>query len=862
MRIYRALLHLYPASFRAEYGDEICAILWRSRREISGPFAVAVFWLGALAEIVVNAAAVHWDILRQDLRYAARSLGRARGFALTTIVLVALGVGANTAAFSVTDFVLVRPLPYPDAASLVRLWERKPGYPEMELSPPNYRDWKRLTHSFAGMGFFFTNGVNLVARGEPERVEGAIVSADLLPTLDIQPAIGRGFTSADEREGASGVVILSHGLWKSAFAGDAGVLGKPVTIDDRPAIVVGVMPASFSFPSRDTELWLPAQLPTEALLDRNDNILEVVARLKPGVTLAAARSELDLVAEQLRQQYPKENEHSFARVNGFRDELSQQSRLLLLALTGASLCVLLIVCANIANLLLARALGRRKEIAVRTAIGAGRERLIRQLGTESLVLTILGGSAGVLLAVAIVPLLGSLVPAAFPAADVPSVDTRTLLFALILTAATGMLFGLAPVLRTSRGADFSGLHDDVRSGGGRKERLRSLLVVAEVVASVVLLISSGLLLRAMWSVQSRDPGFRTDNVLTLRTALPFPRYEEPARRAAFYSRVLTDVRALPGVANAAYTSGLPMVWGGGIWGVGIGGDDLNDRTGNRTASLRFVTPGFFATMGIPLRMGRDVAETDTDKTALVAVVSESFVRRYWPDQDPLGRHFKFAMSDRMVVGVVGDVRVRGLERQSEPQAYLPYTQQVADQLPGYAPKDLAIKASAAPDQLIPAIRAIIRRADPQQPISDVRPMSDIVEANTASRAIQLRMLVAFAAIAFLLAGIGIHGLLSFTVSQRTPEIGVRMALGAQRSDILAMILKRSALLTAAGIIPGVALAYAAGRGLRALLAGIAPGDPATFAMSVLLIVLVALAGTLLPTLRALHVDAMRAIRTE
>jgi putative ABC transport system permease protein len=862
MRLYRALLHAYPASFRKEYGEEMCAIFRQRRHDASGPLTVAGLWIAAVFEVAGNAAVVHWEILRQDLRYGVRTLSRARGFALTTILLVAIGVGANTAAFSVTDFVLVRPLPYPDSARLVRVWQQETGgYASMEFSPPNYRDWRRLATSFERTGAFATSAVNLVARGEPERVDMAIVTGDLLPALGVQPALGRLFTEADDRDGAPATLILSDGLWRRAFGADPSIVGTTVTLDDGAYTIVGVMPAHFSFPTRDEEMWLPARLPAEAFEDRNNNFLEVVGRLKPGVTLASANAETSVIASRLRQQYPKENEHTGMRVNSFRDELSQQSRLLLIALSAAALCVLLIACANIANLLLVRALGRRREMAVRTAIGAGRERLIRQLATESLLLALAGGVMGMLLAAIAMPLLATLVPASFPSADTPSMDVRTMGFALGLTAITGVIFGLAPILRSSGEVDPSGLREDARSGGGRKERLRSALVVAEVVASLVLLISSGLLMRAIWNVQSRDPGFRAEGVLTLETALPMPRYTETARRTAFYSRVLTGVQAIPGVSHAAYISSVPMVWRGGIWPVGIDGD-LQERLAGHTASLRFTTPGFFATMGIPVRSGRDVSESDTADGPAVAVVSESFVRHYFPDKEPLGRHFKFAFQDRMVVGVVGDVRVRGLERESEPQVYVPYKQAPDNTLVFYAPKMLAIKASVPFEQLVPQVRAIVRQADPQQPISAIRPMPEIVAGDTASRAVQLRVLGVFAAMAILLAGVGIHGLLSFTVSQRTPEIGVRMALGAQRRDILAMILKRGAILTGLGLVPGLALAYAAGRSIQALLAGVAPADPLTFGAAILMTIGMAMAGTLLPTLRALRVDAARAMRDQ
>ena len=532
-----------------------------------------------------------------------------------------------------------------------------------------------------------------------------------------------------------------------------------------------------------------------------------------------------------------------------------------LALSGAAVCVLLIVCANLANLLLARALGRRQELAARAALGAGRERLVRQLATESLVLATLGGALGVLLATAIVPMLWRLVPASMPTLATPGVDLRVLAFAAALTIVTALTFGLAPLLHSTAGVDVTGLREGARAVGGSKERLRSALVVAEVVASIVLLVVTGLLVRALWTVQARDPGFRAEGVLTLQTALPIPKYAATARRAEFYTRVLGQVRTLPGVANAAYISSVPMVWRGGIWPVGLHGEELQRRD-NNTASMRYTTPGFFSTMRIPVVAGRDVSEADTLSSPPVAVVSQSLVDRYWPGEDPIGRRFNFAFKDRTIVGVVGNVRVRGLERNSEPQVYLPYRQVDDGWILGYLPKVLVISASSPLDQLVPAVREIIRAADPQQPISDVRPMTAIIDAETASRSVQVRVLAGFALVAFLLAAVGIHGMLSFAVSQRRSEIGVRIALGAQRRDILGMVVRQGVTLVAVGVLPGLVLAYLAGRALETLLVGITPADASTFAAVVGLILLMTLAGTALPTLRAVNVDPIKAIRAE
>ena len=541
--------------------------------------------------------------------------------------------------------------------------------------------------------------------------------------------------------------------------------------------------------------------------------------------------------------------------------LSAKSRLLLLALCGAAVCVLLIACANLANLLIARSLARRRELEVRAALGAGRERLVRQLVTESLVVAGLGGALGVALAWVAVPLLSRLVPADLPIAQEPTVDVRVLLFAGALTALTGLGFGVFPALRASGKAELGALREGARSGGGQRARLRSALVIAQVMSSVVLLVSSGLLMRALARISSTDPGFRAEGVLTMRTALPLPQYDSTARREQFYTGVLSQVRALPGVQSAAYISFLPMVMVGGIWPVSLSGEDVV-RSEGKTASLRFATPGFFAAMKIPVRRGREIEETDERTKPMVAVVSESFVRRFWPNEDPIGKHFTFATAERTVVGIVADIRVRGPEQTSEPQVYLPYTQVADGALIGYIPKDLVIRTTVPPASLVPAVRRIVRVVDPQQPVSNVRTMQDIVSDQTASRLVQVRVLGAFAAIAFLLAAVGIHGLLAFTVSTRKHEIGVRMALGAQRGTIVGMVLRQGVWLALGGVLPGIAIAYAAARGMQALLAGVQPGDAVTFAAAAGLCVAMTLAGSLLPVLRAVRVAPATVFRGE
>ena len=864
MRLYRLLLLLYPASFRREYGVEMIADFARRRRESSWALFDSAF------DVLKNAAAAHWDVLRQDLRYTVRSLKRSRGFAFAAVAVIAIGVGANTAAFSVADFVLFRPLPFPDPNALVRLcWGPRTGGGwgcMNQLSPANYRDYKNMTSSFQAMGAYFGNAVNLVGSGEPQRISGAQVTAEVLPLLGVSPLLGRVFDATSGGATDARSVVLSYGLWQSQFGGDPRVLGRGVNLNGTPYEVIGVMPPDLYFPTRETKMWTLLLLRDENYTDRSDNYLEAVARLKPGVSMDQARADLNVAAARLARDYPDVNGDAGFSFFAMRDTMSPRYRLMLLALCGASLCILLLTCANLANLLLARAGARERELAVRAALGAGKERLVRQIVTESMVLAVAGGIAGVAIAAAAVPLLSLLVPDTLPVASQPSLDLRVLALAAAITALTGLGFGLLPALRVGgrTGVDLSALREGVGAGGGRKQRLRNVLVAVEVAVSVVLLISSGLLIRAVWRIQSIDPGFVPERVVALRTVLPRPKYDMTQRRLQFYNRVLTDVRAFPGVQSAGYITGLPMVMTGRITSVVIPGREVPAGFRNEVVTVRSVTSQYFRTMGIPLLRGRDIEEGDIRGRANAAVVSESFAKHYWPGEDPIGRTFEARGEVRAVVGVVGDVRVRGLERAEEPQLYLS-----AGQVPDTAfinddPKDLVIHYSGTTGggALLPAMRDIVHAADPEQPISNVQTLDEVVAGETATRRAQLRVLGALAAIALLLSGVGIYGLLAFTVSQRSREIGVRLALGAEPSSVARMIVSKAMKLTLVGLVPGVLAAYAAALGMRALLFGVAPADPATILGTVVLVCLMTLAGSLVPVLRAVRVNPMLVLRAE
>lgn len=861
MRVYNWLLHLYPAAFRMEYGDELRAIFARQRQAVAGPFAVAFFWIREFLDILATAAQVHLDIFRQDLRFTWRSLSRSKGFAVTAVAVTALGIGANAAVFSVVDHVLIRRLPYKDSERIVRLWEKQPSYGRMEPSPPNYRDWQRMSVSFESMAAYNSVSANLVANGNPERVDGATVTSGLLPLLGVQPLIGRAFRAEDDRTGSAGVIVISYGMWQSRFGGDPSALGQRIRLDDETYTLIGVLPADFYFPARDIQFWIPFRLSEEDFSDRDNNFLKVVAKLNHGVSMEQARAEMDIIAQRLEREFPVEDAKTGVTVETIRDGVSDQSRLLLAVLFGASLCMLLIACTNLAGLFLVRTMGRTKELAVRAALGAGRERMVRQLLTESMLLAFAGGCLGLLVAQASLPMLDRLIPPTLPIGEPSVMNLRVFGFAALLVSITGVGFGVIPALRISRSADAGGLREGARSGvGGRRERVRAALVIAEVTASVILLISAGLLIRALWRIQSIDTGFRAEGVWTAQTPLPFPKYAPTARRADFYSRILSDVRGIPGVSSAAYVSFLPMVIRGGIWAIKVEGQP--DPDGSQRASLRFVTPDFFKTMSIPVRLGRDISESDARTSPFVAVVSESFARRYWPGQNPVGRSFNMAFFDRTIVGVAGDIRVRGLERSSEPQVYVSYQQVPDNALIFYTPKALVVRSNMPSASLTATVRMIVQKADPEIPLSDVQSLQDVVDADTASRKTQIRVLCIFAGLSLLLAGVGIHGLLAFAVSQRSAEIGVRMALGARSNDIIAMVLNQGARVAAFGGILGIAAAYGAGRWMQSLLAGVGPADAATILAAAGLALLTTLSGCLVPALRAVHIDPATVMRSE
>jgi putative ABC transport system permease protein len=861
MRFYRALLRFYPKSFRAEYGAQILSVI--ADRQAAAPHIASRVGLAleTAADTLVTAVRVHADILAQDLRYAVRTLLRAPVFALTAVVVSALGIGATTAALAVADHVLLRPLPYAEPDRLVRFWQADKtagGY--NVLSPGNYRDLIARASGFESVAAYTPQFANLVGIGAPVRLEGQFATGDLFAVLGRRPVLGRAFTPADERGSTQPVVVLAYRTWVTHFGSDEGTIGTAIRLNGTPHTVIGVMPQDFMFPDRYTEFWAPLTLDPRAFEDRSNTFLWTVARLRDGQSLEQADAELDAAAAELERRFPKENARLSILTVGLRGNLTRADRTMMAAVAGASCCLLLIAGINLAGLLLARGLSRQRELAVRGAIGAGRERLIRQLLTESCAVAAAGGGLGALMAALSTPVLARLIPTSLPITETPSVDWRFASVASLAVLIATAVFGVLPARRATAWASPDALREGPRTGSGRRtESLRSTLVAVQVAISVVLLISVGLLGQALWRVRTTDPGFDARGVLTMRTALPWPKYGPTANRVAFYDRVLGDIRALPGVEHAAYITGLPMVVPGLIWEVEAeGGAPVLPR--RNTVGLRFVTSGYFDAMKIRFLEGRDVSRADTSEAPFVAVVSESFARRHWPGRSAVGRRIKVAFYDRRVVGVVSDVRVRGLERESEPQVYLAAAQVPDFGLLNSPPRDLVVRAHAPVPTILPAIRRIIGRADPEQPISNVRLLEDILADQTAPRSAQLGVLAGFAGVALLLASVGIYGLLAFAVSQRMREIGLRMALGATPLSMIGMVVKRGVSLAGVGTAFGLAAAYATGRSLQALLAGISPSDPATYLCAVAVILALALLGTLLPALRASRINPLEATR--
>ncbi len=806
--------------------------------------------------------------LLQDLRFGLRVLVRSPGASLVAIVALALGIGANTAIFSLLDAVLLRPLPYQDPDRLVQVWEEAShvGFPRNTPAPGNFNDWKQQNQVFSDMAASRNLSFTLTGRGgDPEAVVGRGVTANMFSVLGVKPALGRVLAADEDRPGGPPVAVIGHGLWQRRFGGDPAIVGETVEIDGRTTTIVGVMPRDFVYPKREHELWVPLALSPEALANRRSHFLQVVARLAPGVSLERARSDMDAIAARMQRDFPDSNAKLGATVIPLSEEVLGNTRDAVLVLVVAVGCVLLIACANVANLLLSRATVRRREIAVRIALGAGRGRIVRQLLTESLLLSLVGGALGLGVAMWSFDVLTALIPEGTSPSAGLHLDGRMLLFTAAVSILTGVMFGLAPALTASRQELGEELKAGARAGAGvASGRLRGALVVAEVALAFLLLTGAGLMVQAFVHVRSLDPGFRPENVLTARTSLPSPRYDEVARRNAFYEQVLTRVAALPGVVSAGYTSYLPLTNRGGTAGFTIEGRPPLRAGEILDANFREVSADYLKTMGIALRGGRFLEARDGATTERVVVVNEAFTRQFLPGEDALGKRIALGRGDDLewmrIVGIVGDVKQMGLERAGRAEMYVPYTQVNAHDF--YSPRDLAVRTAGEPMALAGAVREAIWEVDGLQAVANVRTLESILDHELAPRSTQANLLGAFAVLALILASLGLYGVLSYTVAQRRREIGIRMALGARAGKVVGMVVAQGLVLTAAGIALGLVGAVALTRALASLLYGVSASDPLTLLGVAAALVIVAFLASYLPARRAARVDPMVALRSE
>ena len=801
-----------------------------------------------------------------DLRYAIRMQRKNPGFTIVAVIALALGIGANTAIFSVVNTVLLRRLPYKDPDRLVMVWEEatKAGYPQDTPAAANFIDWRDQNQVFEGMAATDYTSFNLTGSGEPERLEGRRVSTNLFPLLGVEPQVGRVFTAAEDRPGSERVVVLSHGLWQRRFGGDPGIVGKTLTLNGAGYTVVGVMPARFQFPTVDDEAWVPIAFTQEEATDRGRKYLKVVARLKPGVAMAQAQADMSTIATRLQQQYPETNTDLGAVITPLHEHLVGDIRPALLILLGAVGLVLLIACANVANLLLARAAVRQKEIAVRVALGARRQRLIRQFLTESIFLSTLGGIVGLVIAYVGLVVLKAFIPENISQARAISIDYNVLGFTLLVAVATGLIFGLAPAIQSIRFNQIETLKEGGRDAatGGSGKRLRGLLVMAEVAISLVLLIGAGLLINSFLRLRNVDPGFNPDNLLTMKIVLPDSKYERMAQRSAFYSELTQRLQSIPGVKSAAVTTNLPLYLQGNSISISIEGRPEPPPGQEPIMVTRMISPGYFDTMSIPLLKGRQLTDQDTDTSPDVVVISETMARRLWPGEDAIGKRIAIgrirSQEDWIqVIGVVKDVRQFELNADPKPQMYLTYRQ-----FGFFDAQDLVVKTDVDPASLAGTIRNAVWEIDKDQPVSNIRTMDTILADSIARQRFSMLLLAIFASVALVLAAVGIYGVMSYSVAQRTHEIGIRMALGAQTSAVLKLAVGYGVKLVAAGIAIGLIAAFALTRVMSTLLFGVTATDPTTFALISLLLVAVAAIASYIPARRATRVNPIIALRYE
>jgi putative ABC transport system permease protein len=807
----------------------------------------------------------------QDLRYSARMLVKNPGFTLIAAITLALGIGANTAIFSVVNAVLLNPLPYREPDRLMQFWETNPlkNWTQVTVAPANLFDWQKQSQSFTEFAAYFgsdkkgpgLSGLELNTGGEPQRLQGLSVTGNIFSVLGADALVGRTLREEETWQGKSAVVVLSYGLWQRQFGGDPKIVGQKIALNGVNREVVGVMPPNFYFPSKEADFWLPVGWDRGQVGQlRSPHFLRVVARLKSGVTMEQARAEMKLIAAQLEAQYPATNTQMGVGLGPLKEWIVADVQLPLVVLLVTVALVLLIACVNVANLLLVRAAARAREIAIRSALGAGQWRIVRQLLTESLVLAVMGSVLGLILALWFKDTLVAFSSGDIPRLEEARLDWRVLGFTLAATLLTTLLTGLAPALQNARPRLAAILKDGGQKGASAQGRhVRNALVIAEIALALVLVAGAGLMVRSFLRLQKVDPGFDPQNILTLRLTLPEARYKEDSQARAFFEQAEQRVRSLPGVTAVGSTARLPLKgyrWTGEMT---IEGHSPEDYA--RDVRHEEMTPGYFRAIGLPLVQGRFFNESDQAKSQPVVIVNAALVRRYFPGEDPIGKRIKFSEPTdegawQTIIGVVGDGKQDSLRAEVNPEIYQSHLQRAQDNM------TLVVRAVTDPQTLISAVREQISALDPNLPIYDIKTMQAVMDESVARERFIALLLMVFAALALTLAAIGIYGVMSYSVAQRTQEIGIRLALGAQRRDVLKLIISQGTTLTLIGISLGLAAALALTRFLSSLLFSVSATDPVTFVVIAVLLMVVALLACYLPARRATKVDPMVALRYE
>src|SRR2546429_9563493 len=809
-----------------------------------------------------------------DFRYGLRILLRTPGFTLAAIVVLALGIGANTAIFSIVNAVLLRPLPYQDASRIMQIWHVPPAksFPGMSffsVSPANYLDWQSQNHSFEKIAAYGFDNFNVGGGERPEAIRGAAVAPGFFSILRVQPVLGRTFSAEEDRPGQGHVVILGHTLWRDHFAADPGIVGRNVLLDGQTYTVIGVMPPKFKFPDW-ADLWVPLAWSNEKRAVRGNHNYMVIGRLKPEVAVPQAKADLSAISARLEQQYPEDDKGWGATLLPLHEQIVGDVRPALLVLLGAVVFVLLIACANVANLVLAKTVARKKEMAIRTSLGASRAAVLRQIFAETVLLSLLGGTLGLFLARFGIALIQKFLADRLPSATEIALDAQVLTFTLFLALFAGILAGLLPAVRFTKTDIYEALRQGQSRGSSDSSgnKTRGLLVVSEVALSLVLLIGAGLMLRTLLQLSSVRPGFNPNNVLTAALPVPGTKFSTPAAESRFCVQLLEQLRATPGVLSAALIDSLPLDGGGSHQPIAVEGQPIVPMPDQPEIDVRVISPGYLSTMRIPLLRGRDLNDADIVGRPPVVLISESVAKRFWPNDNPIGKHVTLTFSGkaaREVVGVVGDVKEDSLGQTRPTEAlYWPLSQMTAQ--PGETWRafgmSLAVRTSADPASATSAVSAAVHRVDPELPVVHVVTMEGLISASLSSQRFNVLLLGAFAGLALVLAAVGIYGVLSYTVRRRVREIGIRMALGASHSDVLRLVVADGMKPILLGVALGLAAALALSRVVASLIFGVRATDPLTFAAVALLLVAVGLLATVLPAYRATRVEPVSILREE